>query len=76
LDESLPKNANEIVPLSPLEHEPERELLGQCLYRIIFQKTKTGTGNGDSKHSTGEVRQAIFMYVEVDYNRIRIHSDT
>ncbi|MDR1250340.1 MAG: IS3 family transposase [Treponema sp.] len=28
----------------------------------------------DGKHSTAEVRQAVFMYIEAYYNRLRLHS--
>jgi transposase InsO family protein len=28
----------------------------------------------DENYSAGEVRQSVFMYLEVYYNRIRIHS--
>ncbi|MDR2304013.1 MAG: hypothetical protein LBE10_05445 [Treponema sp.] len=28
----------------------------------------------DGKHSVGEVRQSVFVYVKAYYNRIRMHS--
>ncbi|MDR3357094.1 MAG: hypothetical protein LBO04_07935 [Spirochaetaceae bacterium] len=28
----------------------------------------------DGKHSAGELRQSVFMYLEEYYNRVRLHS--
>jgi transposase InsO family protein len=40
----------------------------------FFKTLKRELETLDGRHSAGEVRQSVFMYVEAYYNRIRIHS--
>jgi putative transposase len=40
----------------------------------FFKTLKRELETLDGKHTAGEVRQSVFMYVEAYYNRIRIHS--
>ena len=40
----------------------------------FFKTLKRERETVDGKHSTAEVRQSVFMYVEAYYNRIRLHS--
>jgi transposase InsO family protein len=40
----------------------------------FFKTLKRELETLDGKHSAGEVRQSVFMYVEAYYNRIRMHS--
>jgi transposase InsO family protein len=40
----------------------------------FFKTQKRELETLDGKHSAGEVRQSVFMYLEAYYNRIRIHS--
>jgi transposase InsO family protein len=41
---------------------------------IFFKTLKRELETLDGKHTAGEVRQSVFMYVEAYYNRIRMHS--
>ena len=40
----------------------------------FFKTLKTELETLEGKHSEGEVRQSVFMYIESYYNRIRMHS--
>ena len=40
----------------------------------FFKTLKRELETLDGKHSAAEVRQSVFMYVEVYYNRLRLHS--
>jgi transposase InsO family protein len=40
----------------------------------FFRTLKRELETLDGKHTAGEVRQSVFMYVEAYYNRIRMHS--
>ena len=40
----------------------------------FFRTLKGELETLDGKHSAGEVRQSVFMYIETYYNRIRMHS--
>jgi transposase InsO family protein len=58
----------------PPEHEPEGELLGQCLRRIIFQNSEAGVGNPGRQTFRGGGEAISVMYLEAYYNRLRLHS--
>jgi transposase InsO family protein len=40
----------------------------------FFKTPKRELETLDGKHSAGEVRGPVFMYIEAYYNRVRIHS--
>jgi transposase InsO family protein len=40
----------------------------------LFKTLKREMETLDGKHSAGEVRQSVFMYIEAYYNRVRLHS--
>ncbi|MDR2097247.1 MAG: integrase core domain-containing protein, partial [Spirochaetaceae bacterium] len=40
----------------------------------FFKTLKRELETLDGKHSAGEVRQSVFMYLEAYYNRVRLHS--
>jgi transposase InsO family protein len=40
----------------------------------FFKTLKRERETLDGKHTAGEVRQSVFMYVDAYYNRIRMHS--
>jgi putative transposase len=40
----------------------------------FFKMLKREMETQDDKHTPGEGRQSVFMYLEAYYNRIRIHS--
>jgi hypothetical protein len=40
----------------------------------FFKTLKQELETLDGKHSAGEVRQSVFMYIEAYYNRVRLHS--
>jgi transposase InsO family protein len=40
----------------------------------FFKTLKRELETLDGKHSAGEVRQSVFMYLEAYYNRVRMHS--
>jgi transposase InsO family protein len=40
----------------------------------FFKTLKAELETLDGKHSASEVRQAVFLYVEAYYNRVRMHS--
>jgi transposase InsO family protein len=40
----------------------------------FFKTLKRELETLDGKHSAAEVRQAVFMYLEAYYNRVRLHS--
>ena len=40
----------------------------------FFKTLKGELETLDGRHSTAEVRQSVFMYIESYYNRIRMHS--
>jgi transposase InsO family protein len=40
----------------------------------FFKTLKREPETLDGKHSAGEVRQLVFMYIEAYYNRVRLHS--
>jgi transposase InsO family protein len=40
----------------------------------FFKTLKRELETLDGKHSAGEVRQSVFMYIEAYYNRVRLHS--
>jgi transposase InsO family protein len=40
----------------------------------FFKTLKRELETLDGRHSTAEVRQSVFMYIEAYYNRVRIHS--
>jgi transposase InsO family protein len=42
--------------------------------KSFFKTLKRELETVDGKHTAGEVRQSVFMYVEAYYNRIRLHS--
>jgi transposase InsO family protein len=44
-----------------------------CAERF-FKTLKRELETLDDRHTDGEVRQSVFMYLEADYNRVRIHS--
>jgi putative transposase len=39
----------------------------------FFKTLKRELETVDGKHTAGEVRQSVFMYIEAYYNRIRMH---
>jgi hypothetical protein len=39
----------------------------------FFKTLKRELETLDGKHTAGEVRQSVFMYIEAYYNRIRMH---
>jgi hypothetical protein len=47
------------LPVGSPEYEPEGELLGQDL--------KREPETVDGKHTAGEVRSSVFMYVQVEF---------
>jgi transposase InsO family protein len=57
------------------EHEPERGT-AQAFARAesIFKTLKRELETLDGRHTAGEVRQSVFMYLEAYYNRVRPHS--
>jgi transposase InsO family protein len=42
--------------------------------KSFFKTLKRELETLDGKHSAGEVRQSVFMYLEACYNRVRMHS--
>jgi transposase InsO family protein len=40
----------------------------------FFKTLKRGLETLNGRHSAGEVRQPVFMYIEAYYNRVRLHS--
>jgi transposase InsO family protein len=40
----------------------------------FFKTLKRELETLDGKHSAGEVRQSVFLYIEAYYNRVRLHS--
>ncbi|MDR2101831.1 MAG: integrase core domain-containing protein, partial [Treponema sp.] len=40
----------------------------------LFKTLKRELETLDGKHSAGEVRQLVFMYIQAYYNRVRLHS--
>jgi transposase InsO family protein len=40
----------------------------------FFKTLKRELETLDGKHAAAKVRQSVFMYIEVYYNRLRIHS--
>jgi transposase InsO family protein len=40
----------------------------------FFKTLKRELETLDGKHTAGEVKQSVFMYIETYYNRIRMHS--
>jgi transposase InsO family protein len=40
----------------------------------FFKTLKRELETLDGRHSAGEVRQSVFMYIETYYNRVRLHS--
>jgi transposase InsO family protein len=40
----------------------------------FFKTLKRELETLDAKHSAGEVRQPVFIYIEAYYNRVRLHS--
>jgi transposase InsO family protein len=47
---------------------------GLRLRRILFKTLKRELETLDGKHSAEEAGQAVFMYLEAYYNRLRLHS--
>ena len=56
-------------------HEPQRQLLRQCLHRVLLEHPQIRTGLPSSlRHLAPQARTAIFDYIETFYNRTRLHS--
>ena len=67
-----------ISVLAQAQHHPKHEsqggLLGQRIAKIFFGKFKTEHMFWESYETKDEARRKIFEWIEVDYNRKRLHS--
>lgn len=48
--------------------------MGQRARRILLQDPEAGAGEGKEYKTRDEARQDIFKYIELYYNRQRMHS--
>ena len=56
------------------QHEPQGQLLGQRCRRVFFATLKKALIHRHSWTSRSQLRESVFAYLEVFYNRRRLHS--